>query len=76
MVHVTSSRRLRRDEAKDRWVDATDSIGPCYTYFATFFVLGRSGIVVFFSLLLVPINRTLEGWSSLLLLLFSFAFPS
>jgi hypothetical protein len=68
MVHVASSRRLRRDPVKDGWVDAMGCIGPFYPNFAIFYVLGTRGILSF-SLLLGPINRTLEGWGSLPLLL-------
>jgi hypothetical protein len=46
-------------------------IGPCYPYFDIFIVLALRGILVFV-FLLGPINRTLEEWSSLPLLLVSF----
>jgi hypothetical protein len=47
MVHVASSWRSYRDQVEDRWVDATDYVGPCYPCFAVFFVLCPSGILVF-----------------------------
>jgi hypothetical protein len=73
MVHVASSWRLRRDQAEDGRVDAIGCVGPYYPYFAVYFVLGPMGILVF-CLLLRPMNRTLEGWSSLPLLQVSFTF--
>jgi hypothetical protein len=48
MVHVTSSRRLRRDQVEDGRVDAMGYVGPCYPYFTVFIVLGPSGILVFY----------------------------
>jgi hypothetical protein len=60
MVHVASSWRLRRDQVKDGRVDVMGCIGPFYPNFAIFYVLGPRGILSF-SLLLGPINRTLEG---------------
>jgi hypothetical protein len=72
---VASPRRLHRDEAEDRRVDATGCVGPFYPKIVVFYVLGPMGNLIF-SLLLGPINRTLEGWGSLPLLLFLFAFPS
>jgi hypothetical protein len=50
-------------EAKDRRVDATSYVGPFYPKIIIFHVLGPMGNLVF-SLLLSPINRTLEGLSS------------
>jgi hypothetical protein len=47
MVHVSSSQRLRGDEAEDGWVDAIGYVGPCYPYFIIFTVLGSRGILVF-----------------------------
>jgi hypothetical protein len=47
VVHVTLSWRLRRIEVEDGQVDATSYVGPCYRYFAVFFVLCRGGILVF-----------------------------
>jgi hypothetical protein len=47
VVNVTPSRMLRQVEAEDRQVDATGCIGPCYPYFAIFYVLGHRGILVF-----------------------------
>jgi hypothetical protein len=46
-MHVTPSRRLRRDQVEDGRVDAKGSIGPCYPYFAVFYVLSFKGIIVF-----------------------------
>jgi hypothetical protein len=48
MVHVTSSRRLCRDQVEDGRVDAMGYVGPCYPYFTVFIVLGPSGILVFY----------------------------
>jgi hypothetical protein len=56
---VTSSRRLRRNQVEDRRIDVTGCIGPYYPYFTVFYVLGSRGIIVF-SLLLGPINMTLD----------------
>jgi hypothetical protein len=47
MVHVTSSRWLRKDEVEDEWVDAMDCIRPFYLYFVIFIVLDTRGILVF-----------------------------
>jgi hypothetical protein len=47
MVYVALSRRLRRIEAKDGWVDATGCIGPFYPNFIVFYVLCPSDIIVF-----------------------------
>jgi hypothetical protein len=55
VVHVALSWRLRRIEVEDGQVDTMSYVGPCYRYFAVFFVLCRRGILV------RPINRTLEG---------------
>jgi hypothetical protein len=46
-VHVASSRRLHRVEAKDGWIDAMSCIGPFYPNFTVFYVLGPRGILVF-----------------------------
>jgi hypothetical protein len=46
VMHVAPSRRLHRVEVKDRWVDATGCVGPCYPCFAIFILLGPRGIVV------------------------------
>jgi hypothetical protein len=35
VVHVASSRRLRRGQVKDRRVVATDCVRLCYPYFAS-----------------------------------------
>jgi hypothetical protein len=47
MVHVASSQRLRRDQVKDRRVNATDYIRPYYPCFVIFIVLGPRGSLVF-----------------------------
>jgi hypothetical protein len=47
MMHVTSSRRLRRVEAEDGRIDVTDCIGPFYPKFTIFYILGHSVILVF-----------------------------
>jgi hypothetical protein len=47
-------------EADDGWVDAMGCVGPFYPKIIVFYVLGPRGNLVF-SLLLGPINRTLEG---------------
>jgi hypothetical protein len=46
MVHMTSSWRLREDEAEDGWVDATGCIRLFYPNFVVFFVLGHKGSLV------------------------------
>jgi hypothetical protein len=63
VVHVAPSWRLHRIQVEDGQVDAMGCVRPCYPCFAVFILLGPSGIVVI-SLLLGPINRTLEGWGS------------
>jgi hypothetical protein len=40
VVHVASSRRLRRDQVKDERVDAMGCVGPSYAYITVFYVLG------------------------------------
>jgi hypothetical protein len=47
-------------EADDGWVDAMGCVGPFYPKTIVFYVLGPRGNLVF-SLLLGPINKTLEG---------------
>jgi hypothetical protein len=47
MVHVASSQRLRRDQVKDRRVNATDYIRPYYPCFVIFIVLVPRGSLVF-----------------------------
>jgi hypothetical protein len=47
MVHVTSSRRLRRVEAEDGRVDVMGCIGPFYPNFIIFIVLGSRDILFF-----------------------------
>jgi hypothetical protein len=47
VVHVAPSRMSREDQVEDGWVDVTDDIGPCYPYFAVFYVLDLMGILVF-----------------------------
>jgi hypothetical protein len=39
VVHVAPSRRLRRDQVEDGWVNAMGCIGPCSPCFVVFFVL-------------------------------------
>jgi hypothetical protein len=46
VVHVVSSRRLRRRQVKDGRVDATGCVGPYYPTFVAFNVLGPMSIVV------------------------------
>jgi hypothetical protein len=48
VVHVVSSWRLHREEAKDGRVDMTGCAGPFYTKIAVSSVLGPRGIVVFY----------------------------
>jgi hypothetical protein len=48
MLHMASSRSLRRVEAEDGRVDATGCIRPYYPYFAVFIVLGPTDILVFY----------------------------
>jgi hypothetical protein len=43
---VASSRRLRWRQVKNRRVDATGCVGPCYPTFAVFHILDPRGIVV------------------------------
>jgi hypothetical protein len=62
---VAPSWRLRRDEVEDRRVDIMGCVRSYYPYFIIFYVLNRRGIV--FSLLVGPINSTLEGWGYLTL---------
>jgi hypothetical protein len=45
VVHVTPSRRLRRDEAEDGQVDAMNCVEPDYLYFDVFNVLGHRDIL-------------------------------
>jgi hypothetical protein len=44
---MASSLRLRRDQVKDRRVDAMGCVRPDYPYFVVFYILGPMGIVVF-----------------------------
>jgi hypothetical protein len=44
VLHVTPSRRLRRDQVEDGRVDTKGCVGPCYPYFAVFYVLGYKRI--------------------------------
>jgi hypothetical protein len=54
IVHMTSSRMSREDEAEDRRVDAMDCIKLFYPNFAVFIVLDhKDSLVINF-----PINRT------------------
>jgi hypothetical protein len=43
---VTPSRRLRQRHVEDRRVNVTGCVGPCYTIFVVFNVLGSRSIVV------------------------------
>jgi hypothetical protein len=45
---MAPSRRLRRRQVEDGWVDAMDGVGPCYPTFTVFNVLVSRGIVVFY----------------------------
>jgi hypothetical protein len=47
LVHVASSRRLRRVQAKGGRVIAMGCIRPIYLNFVVFYVLGHRGILVF-----------------------------
>jgi hypothetical protein len=47
LCYVTLSRRLRRDQVKDGWVDAIGCVRPCYPYFIVSYVLVPMSIVVF-----------------------------
>jgi hypothetical protein len=47
VVHVAPSRRLRQVQVEDGRVDAMGCIGPFYLRIIVFYVLGSSGIVVF-----------------------------
>jgi hypothetical protein len=46
VVHVAPSRRLRRSQFEDGWVDATGCVEFCYHCFAVFILLDTMGIVV------------------------------
>jgi hypothetical protein len=46
VVHVAPSQRSREDQAKDRQVDAMGCVGPYYSCFIIFIVLGPSDILV------------------------------
>jgi hypothetical protein len=45
-VHVAPSRRLRRRQVENGWVDVTGCVGPYYPTFTVFNVLGSRGIIV------------------------------
>jgi hypothetical protein len=45
VVHV--AQKSCGDQVEDGWVDAMGCIGPFYSYFAVFIVLGPRGILVF-----------------------------
>jgi hypothetical protein len=47
MVHVSSLRRLHRDQVEDGWVDVMGCVGPGCSCFVIFFILSPRGIVVF-----------------------------
>jgi hypothetical protein len=70
VVHVAPSRRLRRRQAEAGRVDTTGCVGPCYPCFAVFSSIRPQGRTRLFSLLLGPINRTLEGGGNLPLPIF------
>jgi hypothetical protein len=46
VVHVAPSRRLHQKQVEDGRVDAMGFVGPCFTIFTVFNVLGNRGIVV------------------------------
>jgi hypothetical protein len=46
MVHVATSQMLRQRQVKDERVDVTGCVGPCYSNFDIFNVLGPMGIVI------------------------------
>jgi hypothetical protein len=55
MVHVTSSRRSRGDEAEDGQVDTTGYIRLFYSNFTVFIVLGhKDSLVISFSIIRTP----------------------
>jgi hypothetical protein len=47
MVHIASSWRLSQVEAEDGRVNVMCCVGPFYSNFAVFYVLGRSDILLF-----------------------------
>jgi hypothetical protein len=47
VVQMVPLQRLRRDQVKDGWIDATGSVGTRYPYFIVFYVLCHRSIVVF-----------------------------
>jgi hypothetical protein len=57
---VAPSQRLHQSQVEDGWVDALGCIRSCYHCFIVFILLGHRGLQLF-SLLFVPIYRTLEG---------------
>jgi hypothetical protein len=48
VLHVAPSRKLRQSQGEDERVDATGCVGPCYSTFAVFNVLGHMDIVVIY----------------------------
>jgi hypothetical protein len=46
VMHVTLSQRLCRSQVKDRRVNATCCVRPCYPCFAVFILLAPWGIVI------------------------------
>jgi hypothetical protein len=47
VVHMAPSRRLRRRQVEDGYVDVTGCVGPYYPTFTVFNVLCHRDIVVF-----------------------------
>jgi hypothetical protein len=47
VVYVAPSQRLRQNQIKNGRVDTTGCVGPCYTYFAVFYLLDPRSIVIF-----------------------------
>jgi hypothetical protein len=47
LVHMVSSRRLRRDQVEDGRVNVVSCIGLCYPYFAVFLILDCRNILIF-----------------------------
>jgi hypothetical protein len=47
VVHVASSRRLRREKTEDGWIDVTSCVGPFNPKIIIFIVLGSKDVVFF-----------------------------